>query len=220
MSTTTNSRTGSSDSYEIVKWYTRARRFPQLIGKTPDGATIWGGPYTYTQVIAGVAFVVIGSKTTGIWGHFGLIGNALILLGCAYGLVLLLGRLPIGSRNPISVGAGAIRAFSSPAQGHLGGVPVRIRRPRPTRTRLIISHDTPTLADIQARPAPSTSSATKAWRLPRPRWSRPTPSQNPTPARISTRLRPTPAATPRSSAPPALTGVQRLLASSGAAQED
>ena len=171
MSTTTNPR-GNDDGYEVVKWYTRARRFPQLIGKTPDGATIWGGPYTYTQVIAGVAFIVIGSKTTWLWGHFGLIGNALILLGCAYGLVLVLGRLPIGSRNPISVGAGAVRAFSSPAQGHLGGAPVRIRRPRPARSRLVITHDAPTLAAIQARPATSQQAplVTSHHRFPRPRW--------------------------------------------------
>jgi len=32
------------DHHEVVKWYTRARRFPQLIGKTPDGARLWGGP--------------------------------------------------------------------------------------------------------------------------------------------------------------------------------
>ena len=81
MSTPTNTHSSSGDGYEVVKWYTRARRFPQLIGKTPDGATIWGGPYTYTQVIAGVAFIVIGSKTTWLWGHFGLLGNALILVG-------------------------------------------------------------------------------------------------------------------------------------------
>ena len=31
-------------SLEVVKWYTRARRFPQLIGKTPDGARIGAVP--------------------------------------------------------------------------------------------------------------------------------------------------------------------------------
>jgi hypothetical protein len=178
MSTTTNPRTSSGEAYEVVKWYTRARRFPQLIGKTPDGATIWGGPYTYTQVIAGVAFIVIGSKTTWLWGHFGLIGNALILLGCAYGLVVLLGRLPIGSRNPISVGSGAIRALSSPTQGHLGGAKVRIRRPRPSRSRLVINHNAPSLAEIQQRranPTPPAPSRTRSRCLPRPRWSRPAP---------------------------------------------
>ncbi len=116
MSETSGNRTTDPDT-EVVKWYTRARRFPQLIGKTPDGATIWGGPYTYTQVIVGVGVIVVGSKTTWLWGHFGLIGNALILLGGAYGLVLLLGRLPLGSRNPLSVSAGAVRAMSAPAHG-------------------------------------------------------------------------------------------------------
>jgi len=168
---------------------------------------------------------VIGSKTTWLWGHFGLIGNALILLGCAYGLVVLLGRLPIGSRNPISVGSGAIRALSSPTQGHLGGAKVRIRRPRPSRSRLVINHNTPSLAEIQQRrvnPTPPAPPRTRSRRLPRPRWSRPAPSQQPTAATVpsSTRLRPVPATTPRGSASPALTGVQRLLASSGATQED
>jgi len=227
MSTTTNPRAVSSgEAYEVVKWYTRARRFPQLIGKTPDGATIWGGPYTYTQVIAGVAFIVIGSKTTWLWGHFGLIGNALILLGCAYGLVVLLGRLPIGSRNPISVGFGAIRALSSPTQGHLGGAKVRIRRPRPSRSRLVINHDAPSLADIQQRSAnptpPVPARPSSRHRIPLPRWSRPAPPQPPTaaPTSSATRLRPVPATTPRRSASPTLTGVQRLLASSGSTQED
>lgn len=226
MSTTTSPRTSSGETYEVVKWYTRARRFPQLIGKTPDGATIWGGPYTYTQVIAGVAFVVIGSKTTWLWGHFGLIGNALILLGGAYGLVVLMGRLPIGSRNPIAVGAGAVRAFSSPVQGHLGGAPVRIRRPRPVRSRLVVNHDAPSLAEIQARQANPTPPrpARSRHRLPRPRWSRPKPTQQPPVASAATatatRLRPVPATAPRSSASPALSGVQRLLASAGVSQED
>ena len=208
----------STDGTEIVKWYTRARRFPQLIGKTPDGATIWGGPYTYTQVIAGVATIVVGSKTTWLWGHFGPIGNALILLGVTYGLVLVLGRMPIGSRNPLSVGTGAIRALSSPAQGHLGGTPVRIHRPQRARSRLVITPDAPTLAEIQARRAAAAADSAgkpsrRRRRLPRPRWSRPAPAQQP--QHSTHRLRPTPQSA-RPSAAPALTGVQRLLASANA----
>jgi len=218
MSTTTNTHSSSGDGYEVVKWYTRARRFPQLIGKTPDGATIWGGPYTYTQVIAGVAFIVIGSKTTWLWGHFGLLGNALILLGCAYGLVVLLGRLPIGSRSPISIGSGAIRALTSPTQGNLGGSAVRLRRPRQSRSRLVINHDAPSLAEVQARRDHPIPPRTRR-RLPRPRWSRPAPSQQRPVLASSPRIRPVPATTQRSAASPALTGVQRLLASSGATRE-
>ncbi|MGL5827193.1 MAG: hypothetical protein ACRCYU_20605 [Nocardioides sp.] len=219
MATTTSSRGDDDGGYEVVKWYTRARRFPQLIGKTPDGATIWGGPYTYTQVIVGVSIIVVGSKTTWLWGHFGLIGNAVILLGVAYGLVLVLGRLPIGSRNPMAIASGALRALSSPSHGRLGGSPVRIRRPRRARSRLVISETPATAPSRPSSVAAATSSERSRPRFPRPRWSRPAPSQRP-PVAASPSMRPTPATHPRSSETPALTGVQRLLASSGARQED
>ena len=219
MSETTHPRSGDEGT-EVVKWYTRARRFPQLIGKTPDGATIWGGPYTYTQVIAGAALIVIGSKTTWLWGHFGLLGNAFILLGGAYGLVLLLGRLPIGSRNPLSVGSGALRALTSPPQGHMGGTPVRLRRPRTVRSRLVINPH-PQAAEGTAHAVEPTASHARAGRGRRPLWSRPSPSQQPGAAvPTSTRLRPTPATDHNRSATPALSGVQRLLASSSAPTED
>lgn len=147
------------DDVEVVKWYTRARKFPQLIGKTPDGATIWGGPYTYTQVIVAVVFIYVGIKTVGVWGPFDLIGNAVLLAAGTYGLVVVLGRAPIGSRNPLSVAAGGLRAVMSPPMGHYAGSPVRLRRPRRARSRLIITTVTfpaleaaaaPELADVRA----------------------------------------------------------------------
>lgn len=206
------------ESHEVVKWYTRARRFPQLIGKTPDGARIWGGPYTYTQVISAVAVLVVGTKTVAIWGQFGLIGNALILLGGAYGTALLLGRLPVGSRNPIAVGSGLLRSLSSPSSGRYAGAPVRIRRPHRAQTRVVI---TPTSAAAAAAAAqagahgPAVQVKQPKRRIPiRPRWSRPAPSQNPT-------TRPTPrGALPVPPATPALSGVQRLLAASSAPHQE
>lgn len=130
-----------SEETEVVKWYTRARRFPQLIGKTHNGTPIWGGPYTYTQVFAGVGILVLGTKTTWLWGGFGLIGNALVLLGVAYGVVLLVGRMPIGSRNPLSIAAGAMKAWISPSMGRYGGHPVKARRvARTSRAVLAITH--------------------------------------------------------------------------------
>ncbi len=103
--------------YEVVRWYTRARNFPQLMGKTPSGGTIWGGPYTYTQLGAGALVLVVGLKTTWLWGRFGLIGNAVVVLGVAYGVTLLVGKLPVGMRNPLSMAVGVVRALSRPAQG-------------------------------------------------------------------------------------------------------
>lgn len=180
---------------EIVKWYTRARKFPQLIGKTPDGARIWGGPYTYTQVVTAAGVLVIGVNTVDVWGRFGLIGNAMILLGGTYGLVIAIGRVPIGSRNPLSAMSGLLRALSTPQQGTCAGRQVRIRRPHRLSThfvtssspaRHLLAHDCPTAASPQLA-AP------------------------PTGTRHSQDAHPLPAARHRSA--PDLTAVQRLLAS-------
>ncbi len=204
-----NTRTATEDGTEVVKWYTRARRFPQLIGKTPDGATIWGGPYTYTQVIVGVGLIVVGSKTTWLWGHFGVVGNALILLGASYGLVLGLGRLPIGSRNPLSVVVGAIRAMTAPAQGRLAGSPARLARPHQAGARLVISPPPALLRATTNRPVTTKETARpplKTSRVGRPRTAPPGPTNtNRPPASLSSTNPP--------ATPPALTGVQRLLAS-------
>ena len=217
----------SSDAPEIVKWYTRARRFPQLIGKTPDGGTIWGGPYTYTQLIGGVAFIVIGSKTTWLWGQFGQIGNALLLFGSAYGLVLLLGRLPLGTRNPLHVAAGILRAVSAPAHGHLGGGPIRIRRPHRTTSRLVIGtppHPRPIATTSDPTWAPTVSRDDVAAVTPEPGQHRGPrrlrPRRTPTRPVAPRRLRPPVHDQPASPPAPALTGVQRLLASASSPTED
>lgn len=196
------------ETYEVVKWYTRARRFPQLIGKTPDGAKLWGGPYTYTQVVGAAIVLVVGVNSVGLWGQFGLIANAVILLSSAYGTAVLLGRLPVGSRNPLSVGSGLIRALSSPTHGNFAGRSVRIRRPHRVQTRLIISHGAPHVFDVH-RPsnAPATAAPVEPQQLRHHR-----PRRRPLAA-------PSPAA--RRTAQPALTAVQLLLASTGApSQED
>lgn len=207
----------TEDQYEVVKWYTRARRFPQLIGKTPDGARLWGGPYTYTQVIGFVAVLVVGIKTVGFWGQFGLIGNALLVLGAAYATSLGLGRLPIGSRNPLSVAQGALKSISTPPSGSYAGRPLKIRRPHPVTSKVTVTPVDHTYLDLEkARPPsdhPSLPSAAvdPAPSRGRPRWSRPAPAQRPQPARPS----PAPA-----SPTPALSNVQRLLASAGSAHQE
>jgi len=180
-----------SDVAEVVKWYTRSRRFPQLIGKTPDGARLWGGPYTYTQVITAAAVLVIGAKTAGVWGHFGMVGNAIVLLGSAYAATLLAGRLPVGSRNPISVVAGAVRAVRAPAWGTCAGTPLRPGRPRRVTGRLIITTTSPIDSP--------TSGVTDADQV------EPMPCVGAIPAVPPGRV----------TAAPALTGVQRLLAATG-----
>ncbi len=204
--------------FEVVRWYTRARKFPQLIGKTPNGGTIWGGPYTYTQLIVGVAVLALGLKTTWLWGRFGLIGNAVVVLGVAYGVTVLVGRLPMGMRNPLSIGAGVVRALTRPAQGSLGGTALRIRAPHVARSRVVVNRAVPSLGTDRAP-----SSRLAAIRGDRRRRRREDAEVPLAQVRRPAPLRPTPATNRVAQAQaPALTGVQRLLASASSThqQED
>ena len=110
-----------------LKWYTRARKFPQLIGRTPDGTRIPGGPYTYTQVAAGVVTAVVLAQTTWLWAHGGLILNATIFIGATIGAVFAAGKLTPGMRNPIVLASGALNLMSSGYR--LDGT--AIRNPKP-----------------------------------------------------------------------------------------
>ena len=132
-----------STSPEVMKWFTRARRFPQLIGRTPDGARIPGGPYTVTQVVGAGAVLFLGTQTMGLWAHYGLLSNAFILATVTFAVVFGLGKIPVGSRNPLSVFSGALRALSAPPTGRLAGRPVRLRRPHQVRHQLVTLLPTP-----------------------------------------------------------------------------
>lgn len=166
---------------EVVKWFTRARRFPQLIGRTPDGARLWGGPYTVTQVAGAGVFLFLGTRTMGWWARYGLITNVLLLLSLTYGLVLLLGRIPVGARNPWSIVTGALRAMTAPPSGRLAGRPVRLRRPHQVRHRIVLQPPAPAAppatppAQVEAAPdrahprtVPSASVASAPGRARRP----------------------------------------------------
>lgn len=96
-----------------LKWYTRARKIPQMIGRTPDGTRIPGGPYTFTQVFAGVAAGGLLWLTPGVWARGGLLASAIVALAVIFGAVYLTGQLPPGMRNPLVLGTGLLKVFSS-----------------------------------------------------------------------------------------------------------
>lgn len=142
--------------HDVVRWYTRARRFPQLIGRTHDGTRIPGGPYTYAQFIAGFVMVFIGVNTMSVWGRFDTLTNAGLLFGVSYAAVWLIGRVPVGSRNPLSVVGGFARAINRPRLGTVRGRPPRVRRPHRVRHALVIgSGGMPPPAASRAEPKPS-----------------------------------------------------------------
>ncbi|MDP3893615.1 hypothetical protein [Nocardioides sp.] len=126
-------------THDTVRWYTRARRFPQLIGRTPDGTKLPGGPYTITQAVGAGLVLFVGINTMGMWASYGLIGNTLLLLAVTYAVVFVLGRLPLGSRSPISVCTGVLRATTSPRTGKVAGRPIRLRRPHKVQHSFIVA---------------------------------------------------------------------------------
>lgn len=127
------------DAAEVSRWYTHTRKFPQFIGKTHSGSSVWGGPYTFMQlgVFAGVVWA--GTKTYWLWGRSDIITNALTLVAVAYGLALLAGKLPIGLRSPLSVLMGIWKAYATPGTGRYAGARVRFAKPHRVggRTQLV-----------------------------------------------------------------------------------
>ncbi len=93
------------------KWYTRARKFPQLIGRTPDGTRIPGGPYTVTQVLGGIGACFLTSQILKVWSPGDIVSSAVVLLLISGSVVFFLGKLPPGMRNPLIYLKGVLRLF-------------------------------------------------------------------------------------------------------------
>lgn len=130
------------DQVEVAKWYTLARKFPQLIGKTPDGARLWGGPYTYMQVGVATVTVVLLVKLPFVWAHFSLFGNVFVFVGLVYGAVWAAGKLPFGMRNPLTMAEGWLRMLLPAPTGTIGGRPVTVHRPHLVSGRSVMVVDT------------------------------------------------------------------------------
>lgn len=109
-----------------AKWFTSARKFPQLIGRTPDGTQLPGGPYTITQLVVGGVVVLLLWNTTGVWARFGLAGNIVIGPALAIGAVFAAGKIPFEMRSPVVVVTGWLNALSRSTSG---SSPVRLRAP-------------------------------------------------------------------------------------------
>lgn len=133
-----------------LKWYTRARKFPQLIGRTPDGSRIIGGPYTYMQVAAGAMSAVVLSQTTWLWAGTNLILNAGIFLGCVAAVVFLTGKLPQTMRNPLTMIGGVTNLLTSGYQ--VNGKPLSVPAPRRVATVPVTVHDTHPTSQAATQP--------------------------------------------------------------------
>lgn len=89
----------NQDQVQTGRFYTAARKFQQLIGVTPAGEAIPGGPYTVTQFIAGIIALVVGFISRPLWSQDA-ITDVLFIAAVAIGVTYGVGRMP-GSRRSI-----------------------------------------------------------------------------------------------------------------------
>ncbi|MFI1436758.1 hypothetical protein [Streptomyces lydicus] len=111
----------------IGRCFTKARKHTLVVGHWPGGGRIWGGPYTVPQIIVAAAMFALLFLTRGLWAHHGLV-DVLPLIGVPYALALVVGRIHVDGRNPLSVAASALGLAASGGSGRMDGRPVRQRR--------------------------------------------------------------------------------------------
>lgn len=102
-----------------------------MIGRTPDGTRIWGGPYTLTQVGVAALVIVVLWKTTWLWARDSLIMNGGFAITVFAAAVFAAGQLPPGLKNPLVLSSGLLRFFRS--GWNLGGRRLRTLRPKKLR---------------------------------------------------------------------------------------
>lgn len=183
---TEQSQSGQQD---VAKVYTATRRFPQLIGRTSDGARIWGGPYTYTQIFGGGAVLVVLWKSMALWSTGGVLLDGALVICLTAGVVFGLGKLPLGGRNPLSMLHGLGNAAVAGAPREVGGLPIRQQSPRavystvriltPLSSTLSVEEELEPVKD--ETPTKSRQSAPAAGPAPLPAPASPAPERQPTP---------------------------------------
>lgn len=125
MSTTEAAFSTEVEDALIGRCYTKARRHPLVVGTLPGGGRLWGGPYTIPQLIVAAASFALLLLFRPVWAHFGSVLNVLIAVGVPLGLAFGVRRVSVDGRNPLAVAGSVLSVLGSPADGRLGGRPVK-----------------------------------------------------------------------------------------------
>lgn len=119
----------------IVRFYTRARKIPVMLGKLGD-FKIPFGPYTLTQGVVFVAAAWIGKETMWLWAQGWIpILAWVVLIAVAAGCAVGAGRIPFKGRNPLMLVAGVIGYGTAPSWGMQGGTHIALGGKRKIRHR-------------------------------------------------------------------------------------
>lgn len=189
---------------DVVKFFTRARRIPQEVGRTHTGEKIPGGPYPIVPFVAagvvfGVGYKLFELSISSGWRPWALV------IGVAAAAGLVAAKLDADGRSPVTVVAGLVSAISAPSEGRCGGARVRQRRARVASTQILVAlpaHDQgvdrPSVED-QAPAAAQDRPVVSRRAVPVPVPASPAPQVKAAPLRVAGRTR-------------QLTGVEQLLA--------
>lgn len=192
--------------YRIGRSYTRARRFPWVVGKI-QGWSIPFGPYTGTQlgVLIGGLWLLV--QTYEWWRPLG--PGCVVVIAMPPAATWAVRHAKIDGRSPLKAIGGYLSLLSEPACGRIAGRTAKDPRPR-TITGTVRVAALPATAPLPRRravpgsiPAPARPTAgTGATRTPAPAG-----------AASAAAVRRTATAAPRRGAPrPAPTALQSLLA--------
>ncbi|MCK9871354.1 conjugal transfer protein [Nocardiopsis dassonvillei] len=156
---------GASEQREqLGRSYTKARRYPWMIGKI-QGWVVPFGPFTALQIGVLVTTLWLLLQTAPWWTRLGFF--AVIPLAVPFAATWAVRHAHIDGRSPLHALAGYLALATAPRQGTIRGRPTTSTLPRPTRLTGVITiqadpttNDTPDedTGPIQgaARPHPTT----------------------------------------------------------------
>lgn len=121
-----------------VRFYTRARKFPRLIGQTLDGRRLPGGPYTWPQLALTAAVFFLATRTVPLWARGSGLQTIMIIAFLTAGALIVGRQMPQVTRNPLLLLAGLVRVLSGPRHGRLRNRPLRMRPPHPVKGLCLI----------------------------------------------------------------------------------
>lgn len=151
----------NQDHVQTGRFYTAARKFQQLIGVTPAGEAIPGGPYTVTQFIVGIVVVVVGFISRPLWTQ-GAITDVLFIAAAAVGLTYGVGRMPGSRRSLINLINCSMALMFRPRTGKYRGqkLPATYSKTKPKkkpeRASAAVSAETDATPDSGHRNDPAT----------------------------------------------------------------
>lgn len=126
----------TANQHQTGKFYTAARKFQQLIGVTPAGEALPGGPYTVTQFVVGIVCAVLGFISRPLWTQ-GAIADVLIIVALAVGATYVTGRIPGSRRSLINLVNCVMSLLLRPTTGTYRGkkLPSSYSKVPPKRTK-------------------------------------------------------------------------------------